>query len=340
MISYLPIMSGIPSVALFVRAFQISKLVQVAAELDIAGRLGEEPRPAAELARECGAHPAMLLRMIRALAAFGVFCVDGEGNVTHTDHSRLLRRDADPSLYHAARYWTMASNWAAWNKLEHAVRTGEPAFEALFATNNFDYLRAHPEEARLFDAFMRHSPDDRHAAVAEAYDVSLARRVVDIGGGNGGFLALLLAKYPHLDATLFDREEVIAGAGRLLGSYGARCRMEAGDFFVAVPDGGDVYVLTQILHDWDDERCLRILANCRTAMGCKARLIIVERVLGAPARDHAMNYLADIHMMVLFAGARERTLGEFATLLAGAGFAQPRFIPTRSPFCILESRPA
>lgn len=321
-----------------IRAFQISKMLGVAAALGLADRIGDSPKPLTVLARDCGAHPEMLLRLCRALAAFGIFTIDDSGNIAHTERSRLLRSDSHPTLHHAARYWTMPSNWAAWAALDDTVRTGRPAFETVFGVPNFTYLEAHPEEGRLFDDFMRHSPDDRHAAVIDAYDFSAVKLMVDVGGGNGGFVKATLTRNPGLQAVLFDQKEVVATAAATLTE---RCRIEPGNFFETVPAGGDLYVLSQILHDWDDANCRKILINCRTAMGASARLLVIERVLDlTPGKTDPTSFLSDMDMMVLFPGAKERTLAEYAELLQQTGFSAPRLIPTRSVFSILETAPA
>jgi hypothetical protein len=323
-----------------IRAFQISKMLNVAASLGLADLVQETPRPLSAIALECGAHAEMLLRLCRALAAFGVFSVDDSGNIAHTALSRLLRRDSRPTLHHAARYWTMPSNWTAWAVLEDTVRSGKPAFETVFGVPNFAYLETHLDEARLFDAFMQHSPDDRHAAVVDAYDFSAAGTLVDVGGGNGGFVKATLTKHPHLRAVLFDQKEVVAGAVATLGDCAGRCAIEAGDFFKRVPPGGDFYVLCQILHDWDDASCLKILRNCRAAMAQGARLLVIERVLDlSPGKTDPTSFLSDMDMMVLFPGAKERTLPEFTDLLRQTGFGEPKLIPTRSVFSILETAP-
>ena len=334
---------GFPDMAMLARAFQVSKMLQVAAAFELADRVTDGPRSATKLAQECGANPDMLLRLCRALAAFQIFAVDPSGNVSQTRRSAWLRRDAHPTLHHAARYWTMPSNWAAWGNLEEAIRTGNSAFQITFDLANFEYLKAHPDEAQLFDAFMQHSPDDRHAAVAEAYDFSGARLVVDVGGGNGALIAAILTANPDVHGLLFDQEMVVSGASQVLSSarLSERCRVVSGNFFESVPAGGDVYMLSQILHDWSDDGCQQILANCRSAMGSEARLLVIERVLDEePGRTNPMNFLADMQMMVLFPGAKERTPAEFARLLGDAGFGQPRAIPTRSPFSVVEARPA
>jgi hypothetical protein len=322
--------------ALQLRGFQVARMISVAAELGLADRVAGGSRSAMALGLECGADPGMLLRLCRALAAFGIFSVDAEGRIGQSERSAWLRSDATPTLYYAARYWTMPSIWATWGNLEHTIRTGEPAFIATLGMPSFEHLKSNPEDAERFDRFMQHSPDDRHRAVAEAFPLSPGARVVDIGGGNGALVAAVLAANPEAEAVLFDRPDVVAGAPAVLGSLAERCEVRAGDFFGAVPDGGDVYVLCQILHDWSDERCLTILANCRTAMRPGAELMIVERLVGdIPGGVDPINYLADMHMAVLFPGGRERTLREFEDLLRESGFGPPRAIRTRCPYWII-----
>jgi hypothetical protein len=325
--------------SLLIRSFQISKMLEVAASLEIADRIDDGPRPARELAQACGADQAMLLRLCRALAAFGIFAVDEAGNIGQTSGSSWLRRDSSPTLHYAVRFWMTPGSWTAWGNLGHVVRTGEPAFKAVMGLPWFEYLKTHPEEACLFDGFMQHSPDDRQAAVVEAYDFCDAGLIVDVACGNGGLLAKILAANPGGRGLLFDQEAVVAGAPEALGSYISRCLIQPGNFFDSVPAGGDVYLLSQILHDWSDERCLEILRNCRAAMGQGARLLVIERVLDeVPGRTNPTNFLSDITMMVLFPGAKERTLSEFTRLLQQTGFQEPRLITTRSPYCIIETQ--
>jgi O-methyltransferase domain len=325
-------------VAHYVRGFQISRMLHVAAELQLADHIGGSSRTVAELAAVSGAKPDLLLRLCRALAAFGIFSVDDEGRVSQTERSAYLRSDAVPTLHHAARYWGMASTWTTWGNLHHTIMTGEPAFEAVFGMPNFEYLRTNTQESGIFDAFMRHSPDDRHAAVAAAYDFSGAGIVVDVGGGNGGLLRAILDAHAGVRGILADQAEVIAGAAEVLGAQASRCDIAATDFFVRVPEGGDIYAMAQIMHDWSDENCLKILASCRAAMKPGARLLVIDRVLdGASGRNLPMNFLADMHMMALFPGAKERTQEEFSDLFLKCGFREPRIIPTRSPFSIIET---
>jgi hypothetical protein len=327
--------------ALLTRAFQLSKMLQVAATFEVADRVADAPQPIAKLAADCGADQEMLLRLIRALAAFKIFHVAIDGTVSQTSRSSHLRKGAKPTLHHAARFWTMHSNWQSWASLEQAVRNGTSAFDVAFGMENFAYLAQHPDEAARFDLFMQHSPDNRHAAVVNAYDFSRASLIVDVAGGNGALLAAILAANKDTKGVLFDQAAVVAGAPPLFEARGllGRCRIEAGSFFDRIPAGGDVYTLSQILHDWDDVRCGAILANIKAAMGCDGTLLVIERVLDEELST-PVNFLSDMDMLVLFGRAKERSSAEFTRLLAPAGFGAPRIIKTSSPFCILESRPA
>ncbi len=323
--------------AFLIRAYQVSKMIQVAAALQLADRVADGPRSATTLAAESDAEPTMLLRLCRALAAFGIFAVDAEGQVSQTARSECLRQNATPTLYHYAKYSTSPHMWQPWANLEHAVRTGGSAFELVYHMPNFEYLNTHPEEANLFHLFMQHGPDDRHAAVVAAYDFSSAGLVVDVGGGNGALLAAILGANPHARGVLFDQEAVVASISPTLASFVGRVQVQAGSFFETIPSGGDTYTMSQILHDWDDGRCLSILSNCRQAMGPGKRLLVIERLLEQEAgRTNPMNYLADINMMVILYG-RERTPTEFAGLLKESGFGEPQIFRTRSAFCILET---
>jgi hypothetical protein len=323
--------------AFLVRAYQVSKMLQVAATLELADRISEGPRSTTSLALEAGAELSMLLRLCRALAAFGIFSVDADGNLSQTTRSECLRKNAKPTLYHAAKYWTAPAIWGAWGELEHAVHAGNPAFESVHHMPSFEYLKTHPEEAELFDLFMQHSPDDRHAAVTTTYDFSNADLVVDIGGGNGALLTAILHANPRTRGILFDQEAVVARADQQLAEFANRLEVKAGSFFETIPSGGDLYTMSQILHDWDDEHCLKILANTRAAMGPDKRLLVIERLLEQEAGlTNPISYLADINMMVNLHG-RERTPGEFAQLFMASGFGQLQVIRTKSPFCILET---
>lgn len=325
---------------LLLKGFQVSRMLRVVADLGVADRLAPDGCVALDdLAAACGVHPHPLLRVLRALASFGVFSVTADGAVAHTPRSRLLRTDAPNSLHLAARFWTARGSWRAWEELDAAMTGGVP-HEVAWGQGRFAYLREHPEEARLFDAMMANFPDNRHAALAAAYDFSGARLICDVGGGNGAALRHILGRFPLPRGLVFDLEDVVR-AIRPEELMGGRIAVEAGSAFDGIPAGADVYMLVRVLHDWNDEDCVRILRVCRAAMGSEARLLLGEQILEPdPARGRPAGYLIDTQMMAMFGSARERTVEEFRGLLAETGFALARVVPTASPVSIVEAAPS
>ena len=315
-------------------------MLRLVADLGIADRIPAESGIAlADLAGECDVQSQPLLRVFRALAAFGVFSVAADGTIAHTPRSRLLRSDAPNSMHHAARFWTAPGSWAAWGMLDAAMTGGVP-HEAAWNQGRFAYLREHPDEARAFDAMMANFPDNRHAALAAAYDFSGVELIADIGGGNGTALRHILARFPTSRGLVFDREDVVR-AIQPSDLIGGKIAAVGGSFFEGVPLGADIYMLIRVLHDWRDEDCLRILHACRAAIGPNARLLLGEQILEPdPARGRPIGYLTDMQMMAMFGSARERSEDEFRDLLASSGFELRRVIPTESPVSIIEAGPA
>jgi len=194
-------------------------------------------------------------------------------------------------------------------------------------------------EARLFDAMMAHFPDDRHAAIAAAYDFSGAQLIADIGGGDGATLRHILTRFSTPSGLLFEREDVIRSNShdKLLGG---RISLAGGSFFENIPRGADIYMLTRVLHNWPDADCLRILRVCRAAMERDALLLLGEQILEPdPADGRPTDYLLDVQMMVMFGSARTRTESEFTSLLADSGFVMRRIVPTSSPVSLVEAAP-
>lgn len=324
---------------LLIRGFQVSRLIRLGADLGLADRI--EPAGAssiAALAEASGVLPEQLLRVVRVLASFGIFRLDVDGSVRHTPKSLLLRSDAPGTLHHAARFWAGEGSWRAWEAFDVALKGSVP-HEVAWGTSRFAYLREHSDEARVFDAFMANFGDDRHGALAAAYDFSRAKTIVDVGGGNGEALRRILSRYRHARGIVLDREDVVAAIPDAARA-GGRITTQGGSFFDAVPAGGDVYLLCRVLHDWGDDDAERILTCCRTAMGANARLLVVEALLHPdPTRGLRTEYLIDMQMMAMFGNARERTEAEFAELLRSAGFELVRTIATESSVSVIEAVP-
>jgi hypothetical protein len=325
---------------LLVRGFQLSRMLRLVADLGVADRIAPDERIMIDaLAVDCGVQTQPLNRVLRALAAFGVFSVSADGEIGHTPRSRLLRTDAPNSMHHSARFWAAPGSWRAWEKLDEAM-VGRVPCEVAWKMSRFEYLRAHQDEARGFDAMMANFPDNRHDAIAAAYDFSEVARIADIGGGNGATLRHILARFPAPRGLLLDRDDVVR-AIRPVDLLAGRIEAIGGSFFDQIPSGADIYMLVRVLHDWSDEDCLRILRACRTAIESNGILLICEQILEPdPAQGRPTDYLVDTQMMAMFGSARERTEHEFASLLSESGFTLQRVIPTQSSGWIVEAAPS
>jgi len=231
-------------------------------------------------------------------------------------------------------------HYQAWGNLLHSVRTGSTGFASTFGTSLFAYLQDSPEAADTFNNGMSDVASMLAYAVLLAYDFSRISFLVDVGGGQGQFLRTILQLHPEMKGTIFDLPFTIEQAKQC--SHGDPCggRLAAigGDFFHAVPEGADAYVLCGVIHDWDDDPAVQILRNCRLAMNRKGKLLLVEVVV--PDDDaHCFSKLLDLNMMVM-TGGRERTRAEFAALLNTAGYSLTRIIPTVAPQSVLEAIPS
>jgi hypothetical protein len=297
-----------------------TQAVHVAAALGVADILAREPSDLATLAEATGSHRRSLGRLLRFLVSEGVFSLDSEARFGLTPLGEVLRSDAPISSRHAAIFYGSPSVWAAWGTLGEVIRTGECGFELAHGEPFFSYIDKHESEAAQFNDFMTEMARPR--ITAAAYDYSGLGTLIDIGGGQGLTLATILEEHPALTGVLFDLPSVVAEAPALLTAAGVqeRCSVAAGDFFEAVPAGGDAYLLSNILHDWDDERCMTILVNCRKAMTTGSKLIIVEAVV--PEEPSPMLFV-DLQMMVVVGGV-QRTAAEFRELLEPAGFGAMR----------------
>ncbi len=320
---------------ILIRGFQVSRMIRLVADLNVADEVGLEGRDIHSLAQACAVIPTQLLRVLRALAAFEIFRVTADGRVEHSPRSLLLRTDTPNSMHHGAKFWTGAGSWRAWGELDVALQGGVP-HEAAWGIDRFEYLRGHPEEGRQFDLFMANFPDNRHQAVAEAYDFSGAELITDIGGGNGEALRRILTNFPQCRGVLFDRPDVVQAIAQPLLQDG-KISPVGGNFFDGVPAGANIYLLIRVLHDWSDADCVRILQNCRGAMKSSSRLLVVEQILEPdPLSGRQTSYLVDTQMMAMFGSARERTKGEFDELLAASGLTSLRLLATTAPVWIHE----
>ncbi|MFC9681528.1 methyltransferase [Streptomyces sp. NPDC056948] len=274
-----------------------------------------------ELAREAGARPEKLATLLRYLAMLGAV-EEGHDGFRLTELGALLRADAQGSMRALALMYG-GPFYRSFAELGHTVRTGQVAFEHLFGENHFDHFARDPGLAELFDQSMAagaamFDPVPTHPALTAAAEAPAGGTVVDVAGGNGELLGRVLAAHPRLHGVLLERPHAVEAARLRLeeAGHGTRCAFVAGDF-ADVPAGGDVYVLSRVLHDWDDERCREILRHCARAMPDHADLLVVERVLPSDG-SVSLATAWDLHMMCNV-GGRERQAGHYGGLFADAG---------------------
>jgi hypothetical protein len=317
--------------ALLIDGYVGTQLLYVAAELGLMDALLAGPRSAPEVAGEVGADAAVLERVLRALAAYGVVVEHPGRRFTPSLVGELLCTDR-PGSQRGAVLVRGCVYYGALAGLLPAVRTGGVPFELTHGMRFFEHLAAYPEQGSAFQASMRARSSREAAAVVAAYDFAVFGNLVDVGGGEGVLLSRILEAAPGLSGVLFDRPAVVARS--TLPSV-------AGDFFDEVPPGADAYVLSRIIHDWDDGEAVAILRTCRRAMTGSARLLLVEAELPERAVDNPAAIRMDLHMLALLRG-RERTRAEYATLFAQAGLELTAVVladPT-SGVHVFESRPS
>ena len=315
----------------------ISQALYIAAKLGIADLLHDQPRSSEDLARATGMHAPSLYRVLRALSSAGVFAEDGNGRFEMSPLAEPLRTDVPNSVRHITIMMGEPWHARAISAMLYSVRTGEPAFAREFGTGLFDFLTEDSEAAAVFNEAMANLSSLDADAIVAAYDFSGVRTLVDIGGGQGRLLSAILRANPGLRGVLFDTPEVIEGASLRIQEAGLadRCELAAGNFFEAVPEGGDAYLLRHIVHDWADERAVAILRNCHGAMNDRGRLLVVETVI-MPGNDPSFGKLLDLEMLFLTDGGRERSANEFRELFGAAGFRLSRILPMTSELSIIE----
>lgn len=313
----------------------IAQLIHLAAELGLADLVEDGPRSVEELGAATGNDTEALYRALRVLASKGVFTETAPRTFGLTPLAAPLLTRAPDSVRQLATIRGSRAHWRSWTELRHSVRTGQSVFRHLYGTDFWTYLASEPDEAALFNSAMGDEAERLHTAAADAYDLTGARRLVDVGGGRGDLAVTFLERYPEMTAVVFDRPQAIADAEDRLSGSDVRDRMElvAGDFFTSVPRGGDVYVLSRILHDWDDTNSSVILANVSEAMAPEAKVMVVDAVVPEGDAPHPAKVM-DIIMLALHEG-KERTEAEFARLFATAGLRHTTTRHTALPISVV-----
>jgi hypothetical protein len=322
-----------------ISGYWISQAMAVAVELRIADLLADGAKGSSELAAMTNTDAPSLYRLLRTLASVGLYSEIEPGRFGLTDMGALLREDHPTSLRPLALALYADEFWQTYRHLRFSVETGQTAFAHVYGMDVWDYRAQHPEVNARFNAFQASRTTDLVEAVVAGYDFSSFRTVVDVGGGHGVWLAAILGTNPGVRGVLFDLPHVAEGATLRLKSAGLldRCEVIGGNMLVDVPPEGDAYMLSRVIHDWDDVHARTTLANCRRAMGSQGKLLLIEEIV-PPGDTPGYVKLSDLTMLVMN-GGQERTEAEYRALCEAAGLAVTGIVPTRSRMSIIEAMP-
>ncbi len=319
--------------------FTISQALFVAAKLGIADILSDGSKTADELAKAAGVTSHGIYHLMRMLVSFGVFSVEDNEKFCLNSLGKHLRTGTSDSL----RGTVMAMGdeiYQAWGNLLYGIKTGETPFNHTFKRDLYSYLKQDSEASLNFNEWMKETTREWLLPVLEAYDFSEVKTLVDVGGGIGTLTAVILNANPQMQAILFDREDVVVGAQRVLEGAGVadRCQIVGGNFFDAVLPDGDLYLISRVLLNWDDTHAIKILTNCYQAMTVKDKLVVVDFMLPKGKMSPFMG-LASLNLFIL-GGTFMRTEDEFYNLLSSAGFKVTNTIKTTGPVSAIEAKPA
>jgi hypothetical protein len=315
----------------------VTRGIYVAAKLGIADLLKDGPQTAEQLAQATECNADALYRILRMLGSVGIFAESEGRRFSRTPMSETLLSDIPGSLRPGAIAELGEVHYDAWGNILHSVKTGGIAIDDHFGMNIWQYFEKDRAKAENFNRYMAGSSEPLNQAISTGYDFSQFKKIVDVGGGLGGLISAILAQNPHLNGVVYDAPSVIEKSKSFLAERGLadRCEAIGGDFFDSVPEGGDVYTMRWILHDWEDEKALTILRNIHKVLPAGGKLLLAEAVVPGGTEPHFSKFF-DLIMLTM-TGGRERTEREWAGLLGKAGFKIERIIPTESFLSIIET---
>ena len=328
--------SPISQLMTYIAGKTYTHVISVAAKLSIADLLADGPKSVEELSIATETQAPSLYRVLRVLDRMGIFSEESPGTFSLTKVSEFLKTDSPFSV----KDWAIlnGSEWhsRSWMNLLYSVKTGKPSFWNIYGMKGFEYFQSNQEDNEVLSNAMTFFSKGQAMRIVNSYDFSNFRTIVDVGGGHGYLLSLILKNNPSLQGILYELPEVVDGARKTIEKEKLvnRCKIVEGDFFQSVPKGADAYIMKYIIHDWSDDNARTILQNCRETITSKGKLLVIDKVISLKSglNDEIMG---DIEMMILGEG-RERTESEFRELFNSAGFKLTKIIPTQLPLYILE----
>jgi hypothetical protein len=301
--------------------------------------LDKGPLAASDLGQRAGMDALALVRVLRALAAFGAFQEVSPGVFGNNAVSEVFR-NRPGGLFNYALYVTSEHYARSAAALGHSAVTGQSATRHVFGESFWDHAKQHPKDGETFNRALAELRGDEHQQIANAYEWNGVKAIVDVGGGIGSLLAAIMKNHPEIRGVLVEQPELLIDADRALSEHGVRdrCELRAANFFESIPATGSIWTLCQVLHDWPDAQCLEILRHCREAMRGNDRLLVIE-MLTTPCEPNAQVGIIDMIMLMYFGEARQRTVDEYRHLFRATDFAITRVLPTAGAFSIVEVSP-
>ena len=321
--------------------FWIAKSACLAVQLNIPDLIGDGIVSVQKLAEQVQVDEKALYRMLRALTCAGVLEEVSPRCFSNTEMSHCLREDSPQSMKALFQLTGEDWKWKSWGQLDKIIRQGKFVLDDVYGYQSiFEYFAAEPERGAIFDEAMSRHAMVVHAASMDVYNFANAKKVIDVGGGEGTFLTELLSRYSEMTGVLFDQKHIVEKAHRNFAAAGVehRVSLEAGNFFKKVPEGGDVYIFGMIMHNWGDEDCIRILSNVRQVLKPSGKVVLLEYVIPEGNEPHFAKIL-DMEMLITYREGRERTEKEFREIFEAAGLTLTGIIPTFCGSSIVEGVP-
>ncbi|MCK5169430.1 MAG: methyltransferase domain-containing protein [Bacteroidales bacterium] len=319
-----------------VQGFYVTRAIGVAADLNLAEYLKNDEKSIIELAKLTKAHKESLYRLMRMLVSQGIF-IEKKNHVFANNRLSRTMLDQQNSMRHMIIHQVNSINWNMFEELDYVVKTGKNAAQKVLGMDVFEYLEKNPDRNEIYNQAMTNSSTMLSYAILSEYNFSKAKNIIDIGGGQGILLSMILHKYPKISGAIFDLPHVVEGAKEIANQFKVSDRLDtiSGNFFENIPAGSDMYFLKSIIHNLSDEQCIKLLKDIKTILPENGKILIFEPIIENNNR-YSFAKLYDIQMLVGRSGGKERTRKEFEEIIQQSGLKLNRIIQTAAPFSIIE----